>query len=128
MYYELLHFYNTHTHTHTHTQSLSGYSNIIVITYSNAQHSNEPVAAQGEPQGEDMTHTTTEEDTSCRSNSTIEPAAEPTESAAVTNDNKPSPTGNDKNDNDQIQNDPPADDAAQPDSKVCICVCVCMYM
>ena len=76
------------------------------------------MAAEGEPQGEDMTQTTTEEDTSCKSNSTIEPATEPTESAAVTiNDNKPSPTGNDKDDNDQIQNDPPAD-VAQTDSKV----------
>ena len=70
---------------------------------SDTQHGSESVAVEGEPQGEEVTQTTTntEEDTS-KSNSTIEPAAEPTESAA--NDDKPSPTGND-NDS-QVQNDP----------------------
>jgi len=65
-----------------------------------------PVVADEESQGEGATQTNTEEDTSCKSNSTIEPAAEaaePTESATI--DNKLSPTGNNNN-NDQIQNDP----------------------
>ena len=79
-----------------------------------------------------MTQTTTEEDTSCKSNSTVEPAIEPTESAAVANDNKPNLTGNNKNDDDQVQSDPPAD-VAQTDSQVCIyynsiTVYVCQYV
>ena len=69
------------------------------------------MATEREPQGEEVTQTTNmEEDTSCKSNSTIEPAAEPTESVA--NDNKSSPTGN--NDT-QVENDP-AD--AQTESEV----------
>ena len=73
------------------------------ILSSDTQHGNESMAAEGEPQGEEVTQTTnTEEDTSCKSNSTIDPAAEPTESIA--NDDKPSPTGND--DDSQVQNDP----------------------
>lgn len=61
-----------------------------------------------------MTQTNTEEDTSCKSNSTIEPAAEPTESMA--NNNKPSPTGNNNNDDGQVQDDPV--DVAQTDNEV----------
>ena len=69
------------------------------------------MATEREPQGEEVTQTTNmEEDTSCKSNSTIEPAAEPTESVA--NDNKSSLTGN--NDT-QVENDP-AD--AQTESEV----------
>ena len=73
------------------------------------------MAVEGEPQGEEVTQATnTEEDTSCKSNSTIEPAAEPTESVA--NEDKSSSTGND-NDS-QVQNDP-ADVQAQSEVRTC---------
>ena len=64
-----------------------------------------------------MTQTNTKEDTSCKSNSTIEPAPETTDIAA--NDNKPSPTGNNNTttDDGQVQNDPV--NAAHTDNKVC---------
>lgn len=75
----------------------------VVFPCSDTQYSSEPVATEGEAQGEDVTQTNTEEDTSCKSNSTIEPMAEPTESTA--NDNQPSPTGNNNGNDSQVQND-----------------------
>lgn len=84
------------------------------ISPSDAQHGSESMVVEGEPQGEEVPKTTsTEEDTSCKSNSTIEPAAEPAESVA--SDDKPSPTGND-NDS-QVQNDPV--DVQESEVRVC---------
>lgn len=89
-------------------------SDMSYFVFSDSQlDSNKPlVVVEEEPQGEeDLTQTNTEEDTSCKSNSTIEPVAEPTDSTAT--DDKPNLTGNTE---DQLENDPAA--AAQTESEV----------
>ena len=87
---------------------------------SDTQHGDESATAKEEPQSEEVNQTThAEEVTSCRSNSTIEPATEPTESVA--NDSKPSHTGS----NDTgIHNDQA--DTAQTENKVCDGTICCM--
>lgn len=88
---------------------------IPIFSCRDTQHGNELKEAEGEAQGEDVVQAN-KEDTSCKSNSTIESAVEPADSAA--NDTKPSPTGNtdNKDDDSQVQKDPA--DNTQTENKV----------